>query len=77
MLEHLFATVPHVTARRKLLSTLRVANSATYGAHGARTDGRQQNRNSYLTAVPHDAHSLKEGTVQELSHLSCAAPFNH
>jgi uncharacterized protein YndB with AHSA1/START domain len=34
-LEYLFATVPHAPVRRKLLSTLRVENSATYGAQGA------------------------------------------
>jgi hypothetical protein len=34
-LEHLFATVPDAAARRKLLSTLRMENSAAYGAHRA------------------------------------------
>jgi hypothetical protein len=34
-LEHLFATVPDAAVRRKLLSTLRVENSATYRADGA------------------------------------------
>jgi hypothetical protein len=34
-LEHLFATVSDAAVRRKLLSTLRVENSATCGAHGA------------------------------------------
>ena len=43
-LEHLFATVPDAAARRKLLSTLRVLNSAACGARAARTAAGKSSR---------------------------------